>query len=170
MDRDAYEVAFVALGSNLGDPEGILRRAMDRLESLSVQPLLRSSLWRTAPVDCPPGSPPFVNAVAGIYPRAEETPESLLSQLQVLEAEFGRLRGKVPNAPRLLDLDLIAFGSRTVNSPGLILPHPRAHRRLFVLQPLAEIAPEFVLPGQTKGAKTLAEELSRIESPLPSTM
>jgi 2-amino-4-hydroxy-6-hydroxymethyldihydropteridine diphosphokinase len=162
MNQDAHEMAFVALGSNLGDSKEILRRALDRLQALSTQPLLRSSLWRTTPVDCPPGSPPFVNAVAGLCPRAEETPQSLLRKLQVLEAEFGRRRGHVPNEPRLLDLDLIAYGARTADLPGLVLPHPRAHLRRFVLQPLAEIAPEFVLPGQTKAAKALLDELSNI--------
>jgi 2-amino-4-hydroxy-6-hydroxymethyldihydropteridine diphosphokinase len=131
---------------------------------LSTQPLLRSSLWRTTPVDCPPGSPSFVNAMAGLCPRAEETPQSLLRRLQVLEAEFGRQRGGVPNEPRLLDLDLIAFGARAVNLPGLVLPHPRAHLRRFVLQPLAEIAPGFVLPGQAGSAAELLRELSNIET------
>jgi len=163
QDNDAQEMAFVALGSNLGDSAEIIRRAFDRLQTLSTKPLLRSSLWRTTPVDCPPGSPPFVNAVAGLRPRAEETPQSLLRRLQVLEAEFGRRRGNMPNEARLLDLDLIAFGARTVSRPGLVLPHPRAHLRRFVLQPLAEIAPDFVLPGQAKGAKALLDELSNME-------
>jgi 2-amino-4-hydroxy-6-hydroxymethyldihydropteridine diphosphokinase len=164
MNRDAHELAFVALGSNLGDSKEILRRAFDRLQDLSTQPVLRSSLWRTTPVDCPPGSPPFVNAVAGLCPRPEETPQTLLRRLQVLEAEFGRRRSGVPNEPRLLDLDLIAFGARTLNTPELILPHPRAHLRRFVLQPLAEIAPEFVLPGQTKGARVLLDFLSNTDT------
>ena len=163
MTADPQELAFVALGSNLGDSAEIVRRAFVRLQTLSDAPLLRSSLWRSTPVDCPAGSPPFVNAVAGIHPRPGETPQSLLRQLQVLEAEFGRRRGKIPNEPRLLDLDLIAFGARTVNLPELVLPHPRAHLRRFVLQPLAEIAPEFVLPGQARGAAELLGALSKTE-------
>jgi 2-amino-4-hydroxy-6-hydroxymethyldihydropteridine diphosphokinase len=91
-----------------------------------------------------------VNAVAGIVPHASETPESLLKQLRELEKEFGRRPKTRLNEPRPLDLDLIAFGDETRNSPELILPHPRAHVRRFVLQPLAEIAPELVLPGQPK--------------------
>jgi len=153
-------MAFVALGSNLGDSAEIVRRAFDRLQSLSGAPLLRSSLWPSAPVDCPPGSPAFVNAMAGLHPRPDETPRSLLSQLQMIEAEFGRRRGGVPNEPRLLDLDLIAFGARVVSGPELVLPHPRAHRRRFVLQPLAEIAPDFVLPGQHKSAAALLRDLN----------
>jgi 2-amino-4-hydroxy-6-hydroxymethyldihydropteridine diphosphokinase len=163
MNHDADEMAFVALGSNLGDSVEIIRRAFVRLQMLSDAPLLRSSLWRSAPVDCPDGSPPFVNAMAGLRPQADETPQSLLHRLQVLEAEFGRRRGKIPNEPRLLDLDLIAFGARTVNLPELVLPHPRAHLRRFVLQPLAEIAPDFVLPGRGRGAAALLGDLSTTE-------
>ncbi|HTA30928.1 MAG TPA: 2-amino-4-hydroxy-6-hydroxymethyldihydropteridine diphosphokinase [Candidatus Cybelea sp.] len=164
MDNQAHEIAFVGLGSNLGDSVEIVRRAFGRLQRLSDAPLLRSSLWRSTPVDCPPGTPLFVNAMAGLRPRADQTPQSLLRQLQILEVEFGRSRGSVPNEPRLLDLDLIAFGARTVNSSELVLPHPRAHRRRFVLQPLAEIAPEFVLPGQGRGAADLLRELSSMET------
>ena len=158
------EIAFVALGSNLGDSAEIIRRAFDRLQEFSTKPLLRSSLWQTAPVDCPPGSPSFVNAMASLYPRPRETPSSLLRQLQILETEFGRKRGPTPNEPRLLELDIIAFGKRAVNLPDLLLPHPRAHLRRFVLQPLAEIAPDFVLPGQIKNAKALLEGLSMMEN------
>jgi len=164
MNESATKLAFVALGSNLGDPVGVVRRAFVRLQTLSDAHLLRSSLWRSTPVDCPPGSPPFVNAVAGLHARPGETPQSLLRQLHMLEAEFGRRRGKIANEPRLLDLDLIAFGARTVNGPELILPHPRAHLRRFVLQPLAEIAPKFVLPGQARGAAELLEGLSSMEA------
>jgi 2-amino-4-hydroxy-6-hydroxymethyldihydropteridine diphosphokinase len=164
MSNNADEMAFVALGSNLGDSKEILQRALDRLQTLSTQPLLRSSLWRSTPVNCPAGSPLFVNAVAGLCPPAEETPQSLLRKLQVLEAEFGRRRGHVLNEPRLLDLDLIAFGARTLDAPELILPHPRAHLRRFVLQPLVEIAPEFVLPGQARNVAELLRELSNTET------
>ena len=164
MNLGTDELAFVALGSNLGDSAEIVRRAFDRLQTLSLAPLLRSSLWRSDPVECPPGSPPFVNAMAGLRPRAEETPQSLLRQLQILEAEFGRRRGHVPNEPRLLDLDLVAFGAWTLNSAELVLPHPRAHVRRFVLQPLAEIAPGFVLPGQGRGVADLLAALSSKET------
>ncbi len=153
------EIAFVALGSNLGDSIDIVSKAIGQLQSLSAKPLLKSSLWQSTPVDCPPGSPPFINAVTGLEPRAGETPATLLRQLRGLEKKFGRHPKKVLNEPRLLDLDLIAFGSRTMNSPDLILPHPRAHLRRFVLQPLSEIAPDFVLPGQTKTAQQLLRAL-----------
>ena len=141
--------AFISLGSNIGDSENIVRRAMERLAQLSAQPLLKSSLWQTTPVDCPPGSPPFVNAVVGMTPRAGETPESLLEKLQKLEKEFGRLQKRIVNEPRRLDLDLICFGGEQRATATLTLPHPRACARRFVLQPLAEIAPALLLPGQS---------------------
>ena len=137
---------------------------MTRLQSFSDQPILKSSLWQTSPVNCPPGSPLFVNAVVGFVPHADETLESLLEKLHKLEREFGRLPKKVLNEPRLLDLDLIAFGTETRNTPDLILPHPRAHLRRFVLQPLGEIAPDLVLPGQGKTVLQLLAELASGET------
>ena len=85
-----HSLAFIALGSNLGTSETSVRRAMDQLEQFSAKPLLRSSLWQTTPLDCPPDSPRFVNAVAGLTPRHEESPESLLKKLQEMEIEAGR--------------------------------------------------------------------------------
>jgi 2-amino-4-hydroxy-6-hydroxymethyldihydropteridine diphosphokinase len=149
--------AFVALGSNLGDSRQILMAAMTRLQQFSHGPVQKSSLWQTTPVDCPPGSPKFVNAMVGFVPRTEEAPESLLEKLHELEKEFGRQPKKLFNEPRPLDLDLIAFGNEIRSSPELILPHPRAHLRRFVLQPLSELAPDLVLPGQ---GKTVAELLA----------
>ena len=143
-------LVIIALGSNLGDSRRTILEAMARLQKLSNQPLLKSSLWQTTPVNCPPGSPLFVNAAAGFTPQKSETPESLMQKLRALEKELGRLPKKVLNEPRALDLDLIAFGTETRNSPGLILPHPRAHLRRFVLQPLSEIAPDLILPGQSQ--------------------
>ncbi len=149
------KLAFIALGSNLGDSARIVRDAMARLQNFSDEPILKSSLWQTTPVDCPPDSPKFVNAVVGLVPRKPEAPESLLAKLQALEKEFGRQPKKIPNEPRPLDLDLIAFVNEIRNSPELILPHPRAHLRKFVLQPLSEIAPELILPGQEKTVSQL---------------
>lgn len=157
-------LTFIALGSNLGNPAEILRAAMDRLQALTSEPVLRSSLWRTSPVDCPPDSPVFLNAVAGLVPLPDETPESLLSKLQALEKAFGRVPKKVLNEPRPLDLDLIAFGAEQRHSPSLTLPHPRAHLRRFVLQPLSELAPDLILPGQTKPVSQLLAELPAGES------
>jgi 2-amino-4-hydroxy-6-hydroxymethyldihydropteridine diphosphokinase len=157
-------IAFIALGSNLGNSQAILRVAMARLESFSDQPLLKSSLWQTSPMDCPPGSPKFLNAVVSITPPMNETPESLLAKLQALEKEFGRRPKTVLNEPRPLDLDLIAFGGEVRSSPRLTLPHPRAFQRRFVLQPLGEIAPDLMLPGQTQTVAQLLAGLGDAES------
>ena len=157
MSDSTNNLALIALGSNLGDSVALLHEAFARLEKLSAAPLHKSSLWQTTPVDCPPGSPPFVNAAVALTPLPGETPESLLVKLQALEKEFGRQPKVVMNEPRPLDLDLIAFGGEVRSGPELILPHPRAHLRRFVLQPLSEIAPEFVLPGQTMTVRKLLE-------------
>ena len=105
----------------------------------------------------------FVNAVVGLAPRKGETPETLLKKLRELEKEFGRTAKKILNEPRPLDLDLIAFGSETRDTAELVLPHPRAHLRRFALQPLSEIAPALVLPGQSKTVIQLLAELSSDE-------
>ena len=156
-------IAYIALGSNLGDSRDIVLRAMERLQELSDQPLVKSSLVETKPVDCPPGSSNFVNAVVGLVPRPGETPESLLPKLQALEKEFGRTPKKVMNESRPLDLDLIAFGGEIRSTPELTLPHPRGHLRQFVLLPLAEIAPELVLPGQSKSVSKMLSQLTSAE-------
>ena len=157
---DVGPKVFVALGSNQGDPRRNVLSAMDRLETLSTRPLVRSSLWETDPVDCPPGSPRFVNAVVGLYPEKEENAETLLEKLLSLEKEFGRTPKKILNEPRPLDLDLIAFEDRICASATLTLPHPRAHLRGFVLQPLFEIAPDLILPGQSATISQLANRLA----------
>jgi 2-amino-4-hydroxy-6-hydroxymethyldihydropteridine diphosphokinase len=144
------KIVFIALGSNLGDSRQTVLDAMASLQNFSAAPILKSSLWETSPVNCPPDSPKFVNAMAGLMPKEDETPESLLKKLRELEMEFGRPPKKVLNEARPLDLDLIVFGNETRHSPELMLPHPRAHERRFVLQPLSEIAPELILPGQGK--------------------
>lgn len=161
--RNSEPVAFVALGGNLGDALATVRVAMTTLAGFSTAPLLRSSLWRSAPVDCPPGSPDFINAVVGLTPQPHFTPESLLAELQALERELGRQPKKVLNEARPLDLDLIAWGSEVRNTPSLTLPHPRAHLRRFVLQPLSEIAPDLVLPGQTRTVTELLAGLRTAE-------
>jgi 2-amino-4-hydroxy-6-hydroxymethyldihydropteridine diphosphokinase len=157
------KLAIVALGSNLGDSRQIILEAMATLQDFSNGPILKSSLWQTSPVNCPPDSPLFINAVVGLVPRKDETPESLLAKLRSLEKEFGYRPRKIPNEPRPLDLDLIAFGAETRDTPELIMPHPRAHLRRFVLEPLSEIAPELVLPGRSETVSQLLAELSSDE-------
>jgi 2-amino-4-hydroxy-6-hydroxymethyldihydropteridine diphosphokinase len=157
--REPGRLAFIALGSNLGDSRLVLPQAIKRLQDFSDQSLLVSSIWETAPVDCPPGSGMFLNAVVGLVPQPAERPETLLRKLQALEKEFGRAPKKILNEPRPLDLDLIAFGRETLSTPELILPHPRAHLRQFVLGPLGEIAPGLILPGQTQTVRQLLKAL-----------
>ena len=128
---------------------------------LSRKPLVRSSLWQTTPVDCPPGSPTFVNAVVALYPLLEENSWSLLTKMLAMEKDFGRRPKLVLNEPRRLDLDLIAFGDEISTRVELVLPHPRAHERRFVLQPLSEIAPNLILPGHRR---TVAQLLAALVS------
>jgi 2-amino-4-hydroxy-6-hydroxymethyldihydropteridine diphosphokinase len=159
----ASRLAIVALGSNLGDSAATIRLAINRLRAFADGEFLQSSLWQTSPVDCPPGSPPFVNAVVGFVPAPDETPEALHAKLQSLEKEFGRQPKRVLNEARPLDLDLIAFGTEVRGTPALSLPHPRAHLRQFVLQPLAEIAPNLILPGQGQTVLELLQDLATSE-------
>jgi 2-amino-4-hydroxy-6-hydroxymethyldihydropteridine diphosphokinase len=154
-------LVVIALGSNLGDSRKIILDAMERLEVFAEGRMLRSSLRQTMPVDCPPGSPAFLNAVVVFEPKPGETPETLLHKLKSLEQEFGRRPKTIHNEPRPLDLDLIAFGNETRSTSELALPHPRAQKRRFVLEPLKEIAPDYILPGQTK---TVAQLLSQLAS------
>jgi 2-amino-4-hydroxy-6-hydroxymethyldihydropteridine diphosphokinase len=157
------EWVVVALGSNLGDSAGLLRQAIERLETLSGGGLRRSSCWRTTPLECPPGSADFLNAVVAWKRREGQTPEALLESLQCLEREFGRRPKVVLNEPRPLDLDLIACGQELRNSDRLTLPHPRAVERAFVLFPLAEILPELRLPGQTRSVRVLRDALGEAD-------
>jgi len=136
--------AFIGLGSNLNDPAGQIRGALRTLAAVPEIRLLRqSSLYRNPPVGYL-GQPAFVNAVAEIETRL--TPRELLDQLLALERAHGRTRD-YPNAPRTLDLDILLYGGLVVDEPGLTIPHPRMLERAFVLVPLAEIAPETVVPG-----------------------
>jgi 2-amino-4-hydroxy-6-hydroxymethyldihydropteridine diphosphokinase len=110
-------------------------------------------------VDCPPGSPNFINAAAAFEPLPGETPESLLTKLQSIEKEFGRKSKAVLNEPRPLDLDLISFQDQIRSGQDLTLPHPRAHLRRFVLEPLKELLPQLTLPGESKNVEDLLLEL-----------
>lgn len=141
--------AVVALGSNLAGPEAQVRLAFDEIAALPGTRLVRrSSLWRTAPIGFA-DQPAFVNACALV----ETTlgPAALLSALLGIERAHGRVRD-VPNGPRTLDLDIVLYGERTVAEPGLAIPHPRAHERAFVLEPLLEVWPDAVLPGRGPAA------------------
>ncbi|HEY6227849.1 MAG TPA: 2-amino-4-hydroxy-6-hydroxymethyldihydropteridine diphosphokinase [Verrucomicrobiae bacterium] len=152
-------LAYIALGANLGDPYLTFACVAPRLQAFSTTPVIASQWMRSKPLHCPPGSPDFLNGVVAIRPFPGETPETLLEKLQALEAEFGRTPKKEMNEARPLDLDLITFGNEQRDTERLTLPHPRAREREFVLRPLAEIAPDLVLPGQDKNVIELLQEL-----------
>jgi 2-amino-4-hydroxy-6-hydroxymethyldihydropteridine diphosphokinase len=156
------DCAFIALGSNLGNSRETVLSAVERLRGFSDGPIIVSSLWETEAVDCPPGTPPFINAVIALAPLQGETADSLLAKLQALEREFGRQRGSIRNEARTLDLDLIAFRTQVRADPHLTLPHPRAHQRAFVLAPLNEIAPDYVLPLQSQSVHALLAGLAAL--------
>lgn len=158
----AGDYAIVALGSNLGDSLRLIRDAVDSLREFSQGSFLEAPIYRSAPVDCPPGSPDFLNTVVAFVPLPKETPRSLLDKLQSLERAAGRKAKRVLNEARPLDLDIIAFEEIRVTEPDLIIPHPRAFERRFVLQPLADILPDLVLPGLDE---TIAQLLTQLPGP-----
>ncbi len=153
-----HDAVVVALGSNLRghyrSSRDLLEAALLRLPDVGLDVTRRSRWWRSAA--WPDGAhPDYLNGVALVD--AAVSPRQVMHALLGLEAGFGRRRG-TPNAPRTLDLDLIAYGRIVVDEPGLILPHPRAHQRRFVMAPLAEIAPEWVHPLLGVAARDLALE------------
>lgn len=136
--------AFIALGANLGDALATVKQAIQALSQLPDTSVVKSSsMYRSAPVDA--AGPDFINAVAEITTTL--SPQVLLMALQALEQDAGRQRS-YRNAPRTLDLDILLYDDLTLDSPTLVIPHPRMLTRAFVLLPLAEIAPERVTPAQ----------------------
>lgn len=141
--------AYIGLGANLGDAAQAVRDALKILDqSPGICKVHVSSLYRTAPIDS--SGPDYINAVAEIATTL--TAPDLLLALQQIEQAAGRVRPYV-NAPRTLDLDLLLYGAATIDSPHLIVPHPRMWKRAFVLVPLREVAPELV-PAEAVGALT----------------
>lgn len=151
--ESAGALAYIGIGSNLGDPVASVRGAFGELAGLaSTQLEARSSLYRTAPVGNRE-QPDFINAVARI--RTTLTPRDLLDGLLAVEQLHGRARS-TKDAPRTLDLDLLLYGDSVIDAPGLSVPHPRMHERAFVLAPLAEIAPHADIPGRGQIGALLA--------------
>jgi 2-amino-4-hydroxy-6-hydroxymethyldihydropteridine diphosphokinase len=145
--------AYIALGSNLGNPMVTVDAAIEAMATLRGSLLkAMSSLYRTAPVGLK-HQPDFINAVVAVDTRLPA--RTLLDELFALEAHFGRERS-IRNAPRTLDLDLLLYGDLVQDDPVLTLPHPRMHGRAFVLAPLAEIAPGLVIPGHGSVESLLA--------------
>ena len=152
--RTAAAEAFVGLGANLDNPLRQVRQALSELDAIArTRVLAASSLYRSAPVG-DADQPDFINAVAKL--QTELSPRELLDALHGIENRHGRRRS-IRNAPRTLDLDLLSYGMLIVQEEGLTLPHPRLHERAFVLLPLAEIAPDVLLPGHAPVSLLLAQ-------------
>jgi 2-amino-4-hydroxy-6-hydroxymethyldihydropteridine diphosphokinase len=146
--------AFVGIGSNLGDRERELRRAIDLLsEEEGIEVVAVSTLRETEPVG-PVEQGPFLNGALEV--RTELSPRDLLGRLLAVEQRLGRVRD-VRFGPRTIDLDLLVYGAEVVDEPGLAVPHPRLHERRFALEPLAELAPGLVVPGRGPVSSLLAE-------------
>lgn len=157
--RDDRPWVIVALGANLGNAVETLGGAAEALAAQADGPVLRSPLYRTTPVDCPPGSPPFINAVLAFRPRPGLTPETLLEVTQRLEREAGRQPKRQLNEARPLDVDLIDWTGESRATERLVLPHPRAASRRFVLGPLADVFPRHRLEGMVQTVSELLEGL-----------
>ena len=162
------EAAVVALGGNLPGTFAscalLLDAAVQRLAQEGLQVLARSGWWRSAAWP-DPMLPPYLNGV--VLARTEQEPLNLLEVLRRVERDFGRQEGP-RNAARTLDLDLIALGRRIVSTPALTLPHPRAAERLFVMGPLAQIAPAWRHPvtGETAASLAGAATVGRDAAPI----
>ena len=160
MALDLDSAVLIALGSNLpgpfGSSEALLEEALARFPEAGLKILKRSGWWRSAAWPDPNG-PEYRNGVAIV--ETDAGPREVLAALLAVEAALGRTRSD-RNAPRTLDLDLIAHSRRIIDAPGLTLPHPRAHERLFVMGPLAEIAPGWTHPVLGSTALELARAAS----------
>ena len=150
----------VALGSNLDDRLGNLHAARKAIVDLArVQPpILSSSIYETDPVGCEPGAGKFLNAMLEFD--YEGDPVELFKSVREIEKTLGRAPDHPRNVSRKIDIDLLYFGDISMDSDELQLPHPRMHLRKFVLQPLADIRPELILPGQSKTVRELLAKLS----------
>jgi 2-amino-4-hydroxy-6-hydroxymethyldihydropteridine diphosphokinase len=159
----------VALGSNIGERLENLRKAGSAIHSLSkvTGPFLASSIYATAPIDCESGAGEFLNAVIELG--YEGDPRDLMTEFQGIEASLGRPSRHTRNESRTIDIDLLYAGDMQVHDRDLEIPHPRMARRLFVMQPLAEIRPELILPGQQKSAAEIVAALQKSDTVRPLT-
>lgn len=138
---------YIAFGANLGDRRSNIEAALAALASIAADDIEVSSLWESAPHGMDPQAGDFLNGVVRLQSDLE--PRALLEALQSIEARQGRPRSHVPNEPRPIDLDIVCIDQLIVDEPDLVVPHPRARERRFVLAPLAELAPALVLPGES---------------------
>ncbi len=152
--------AILSLGSNQGDRLAWLKQAgLELLALPDTRCVAVSSVYETEPVGVPPefAGQLFLNCVVIVSTRL--TPESFSTAIHAIEDRFGRTRGDTPNLPRAIDIDIVAFDDLCSATPSLTLPHPRARARRFVLQPLADLRPDFVFPGDTKTVSDLLSAL-----------
>jgi 2-amino-4-hydroxy-6-hydroxymethyldihydropteridine diphosphokinase len=149
----------VALGSNLGNRFANLQAARKAILDLSnvKPPILCSAIYETDPIDCEPDAGKFLNAVLEFDYDGDSL--DLLKNLKQIESALGRPPDHPPNISRTIDIDVLYCGDTIKESDELQLPHPRMHLRSFVLQPLADIRPDFVLPGQTKTVRELLAQV-----------
>jgi 2-amino-4-hydroxy-6-hydroxymethyldihydropteridine diphosphokinase len=150
----------IALGSNIENRLANLCEGCKRASSLHEPgvPIRVSSIYETTPVGCEPGTTPYLNAVMEI--NFSGPPVALLDQLLQIERKMGRPSKKPRNSPRSIDLDVLYVGNLVLNNPEIIIPHPRLGQRRFVLTPLAEIAPELILPGHSRSVRALLADLN----------
>jgi 2-amino-4-hydroxy-6-hydroxymethyldihydropteridine diphosphokinase len=148
------DIAYLSLGSNLGNREQNLREAIRRLKSVGTVRSV-SSIYETEPVEFAE-QPMFLNCAAALETSA--SPDQLMVQLLEIEKAMGRRRIQ-KKGPRIIDLDILLVGDQVVSTPEVTIPHPAMHQRRFVLEPLAEIAPETKHPTLKKTARDLLEEL-----------
>jgi 2-amino-4-hydroxy-6-hydroxymethyldihydropteridine diphosphokinase len=139
-------LAYIGLGSNLGDRDATIRRALELLEADGeIDVAAISSLTETDPVGYE-AQPRFLNGAAAL--RTDLSPRELLERMFAVERELGRTRSGQRFGPRTIDLDLLLYGQESIDEPGVRIPHPRLHERRFVLEPLAELDGELQVPGQ----------------------
>jgi 2-amino-4-hydroxy-6-hydroxymethyldihydropteridine diphosphokinase len=156
----------VSIGSNLGNRLENLSQACDLLCELSTDNrAVAASVYETEPVGCAPGTPSFLNTVVEI--ETDLPPLRLLELFQQFEVALGRPKEHGHNEPRAIDLDLLYCGDVVMNEPTLTLPHPRLHKRRFVLEPLAEIRPDLVIPSL---GKTAAQLLAALDKSQPTKL
>lgn len=153
------DLIYLSLGSNLGDREQNLRDAVRRLGSVGTLQTI-SSIYETEPVEFT-DQPVFMNCAVGLETSA--SPDQLMVELLEIEKAMGRQRVQ-KKGPRIIDLDILLFGDQVVNLPALTIPHPSMHQRRFVLEPLAEIAPQARHPVLEETARELLEELPQGQS------